>query len=311
MNHLLISGSNGFIGSALVPFLQSEGHKITRLVRQRPPLHSAAIVWNPGAEFNLPHEAHFDAVVHLAGESIVGFWTTEKKRRIKESRVNGTLSLCRALAKLAKPPAMLICASAIGLYGDCGEKTADEDSPYGAGFLAEVCRDWEAACEPAHRAGMRVINLRLGAVLSPRGGILGRLIPIFKLGLGGRLGNGNQAFSWLALQDLLAIVSFCLKNKNLSGPINATSPNPLPNREFTKLLATALGRPAFCHVPALALRLLFGGMAEEVLLRSSNVQPRKLLAAGYKFIYPHLEDLLSAEIRLPAENSGTPGGRAV
>ncbi|MBI4323331.1 MAG: TIGR01777 family protein [Candidatus Omnitrophica bacterium] len=273
---ILVSGSHGFLGSALVPFLIPRGHQVTRLVR---PYDPAAL---DGVE----------AVVHLAGENIIGRWTPEKKTRIRDSRVNGTRVLAESLARLAPPPQVLVCASAVGYYGDRGEERLQEDSPAGSGFLAEVCREWEAATLPAVQQGIRVVNLRIGMVLSPQGGALAKMFPAFRLGLGGCLGSGRQYLSWIALDDLLEAITFALAAPNLRGPVNAVAPTPVTNRAFTKTLGRLLGRPTLCPVPAFAARLVFGEMAQELLLASARVMPAALLASGFAFRYPDLDGAL-------------------
>lgn len=273
---ILVSGSRGFIGSALVSFLTPLGHQLTRLVR---PYDSAAL-------------DGVDAVVHLAGENVIGRWTAEKKAQIRDSRVNGTRVLAESLARLARPPRALVCASAVGYYGDRGEERLQEDSPAGSGFLADVCREWETATRPAVQQGIRVVNLRIGMVLSPHGGALAKMFPAFRLGLGGRLGSGRQYLSWIALDDLLEVIAFALTAPNLRGPVNAVAPTPVTNREFTKTLGRILGRPTLCPVPAFAARLVFGEMAQELLLASARVMPAALLASGFAFRYPDLDGAL-------------------
>ena len=273
---ILVSGSHGFVGSALVPFLTALGHQITRLVR---PYDPAAL---DGVE----------AVAHLAGESIIGRWTPGKKTQIRDSRVNGTRALAESLARLARPPLALVCASAVGYYGERGEERLQEDSPAGSGFLADVCREWEAAARPAVQQGIRVVNLRIGMVLSPHGGALAKMLPVFRLGLGGCLGSGRQYLSWIALDDLVEVIAFALAAPNLRGPVNAVAPTPVTNREFTKTLGRLLGRPTLCPVPAFAARLALGEMAEALLLASARVMPAALLASGFTFRYPDLDGAL-------------------
>ncbi len=273
---ILVSGSRGFVGSALVPFLTALGHQVTRLVRPYDPAVLDGV----------------EAVVHLAGENVIGRWTPEKKAQIRDSRVNGTRVLAESLARLARPPRAMVCASAVGYYGDRGEERLQEDSPAGSGFLADVCREWETATRPAVQQGIRVVNLRLGMVLSPHGGALAKMLPPFRLGLGGCLGSGRQYLSWIALDDLVEVIAFALTAPNLRGPVNAVAPTPVTNREFTKTLGRILGRPTLCPVPAFAARLVFGEMAQELLLASARVIPAALLASGFAFRHPDLDGAL-------------------
>jgi uncharacterized protein (TIGR01777 family) len=236
----------------------------------------------------------FDAVLHLAGENVgSGRWTAARKAAIRDSRVDGTRLLCEALAVLARPPKTLVCASAIGIYGDRGEDALTEASPPGAGFLPGVCREWEAASGPASRKGIRVVALRIGMVLSPKGGALSRMLPLFRAGLGGVIGGGRQYVSWVALDDLPGIVLHALQCGDLSGPVNAVAPRPVTNREFTETLGRVLSRPTPLPVPAFALRLAVGGeMADALLLASARVVPKRLLDTGYSFRSPQLEPAL-------------------
>jgi len=247
--------------------------------------------WDPGKrQVDAAGLEGLDAVVHLAGENIAsGRWNAARKAAIRDSRVNGTRLLCDALAGLARPPKTLVCASAIGYYGDGGADVLTEESPPGAGFLPEVCREWEAAAESAMRKGIRVVALRIGMVLSPRGGALSRMLPPFRLGFGGVTGNGRQYVSWVALDDLAGIVLHALQSGELRGPVNAVAPVPVTNREFTEALGKALSRPTPLPVPAFALRLAVGGeMADALLLASARVVPRRLEETGYPFRFPEL-----------------------
>jgi uncharacterized protein (TIGR01777 family) len=233
-----------------------------------------------------------DAVVHLAGENIAQRWTSSQKAKIRDSRIKGTQLLCETLARLSSPPKVLVSASAIGYYGDRGEQILTEDSPLGRGFLAEVCRGWEAATEPARQRGLRVVPLRFGVVLSPAGGALAKMLPPFRLGLGGMVGSGRQYMSWIALDDVVGAIQHAIVTDTLQGPTNAVAPQAVTNQEFTKTLGKALGRPTVFPLPAFAARLMFGEMADELLLASTRVQPAKLLGSGYRFRYPELEDAL-------------------
>jgi uncharacterized protein len=291
---ILITGSSGLIGSALVALLTSQGQSVTRLVRSRARSGEGEISWDPSAgNIHAPSLEGFEAVVHLAGENIAaGRWTAEQKARIRDSRVKGTRLLAESLARLARRPAVLLCASALGYYGNRGEEVLQESSPSGSGFLAEVCRDWEAAAEPAARCGIRVGNLRMGVVLSLEGGALPRMLPPFRLGLGGRVGEGKQYMSWIAIDDVVGAFSFALKSAALCGPVNVVAPNPVTNLEFTKTLGRVLGRPTLFPMPAFAARLAFGEMADALLLGSARLEPAKLLATGFKFRFTELEPAL-------------------
>jgi uncharacterized protein (TIGR01777 family) len=233
-----------------------------------------------------------DAAVHLAGESIAQKWTPESKVRILKSRARGTRLLSESFARLTQPPRVFLCASAIGYYGNRGDEILTEENASGSGFLAEVCREWEAACESATRKGIRVVNLRIGVVLSPTGGVLGRMLSPFRLGLGGRIGSGKQYMSWIAIDDLVAVILHALTCDKLSGPVNAVAPNPVTNFEFTKTLGRVLRRPTVFPVPAWAARLALGEMANDLLLASARVEPTRLASSGYEFQYPELEGAL-------------------
>ncbi len=289
--NVLISGATGMIGSALARELEEGGHSITRLTRS--PRSENDVRWDPDAgTIDGSLEGH-DAVVHLAGESIAeGRWTPEKKRRIMESRKKGTRLLAESLAKLATPPGVMVSASAVGYYGDRGNEVLREDSSPGSDFLAEVCKAWEAAADPAREAGIRVVHPRFGIVLSPEGGALGTTLPLFKLGLGGRIGSGRQWWSWVALDDVVGAIVHGLTNASVEGPVNVGSPNPMPNAEYTKVLGKVLNRPTIFAVPAPALRIAIGGMADALLLASQRMQPVKLQETGYRFRYTELDDAL-------------------
>ena len=291
---VLVSGSRGLIGSALVRDLAGEGHIVTRLVRPSSKAVGDAVLWNPEkGTVDLGGLEGHDAVVHLAGENIAGSsWTPETKSRIRDSRVGGTGLLCKTLSRLTRPPGTLVCVSAVGYYGDRGSEILREDSPPGEGFLSEVCREWEEATGEAARKGIRVVNLRIGMVLSDEGGALAKMLPVFRAGAGGRIGDGEQYVSWIALPDLVGVIRHALATDSMEGPVNAVAPHPVTNREFTKLLGRILGRPTIAALPAFAARLLFGEMADELLLASTRVEPAKLLASGYRFRLPELEGAL-------------------
>ncbi len=252
------------------------------------------IRWDPAAgTIDSAELAAVDAVVHLAGENIVAKrWTPTFKHQVLESRIRGTNLLCQTLAGLASKPAVLVSASAIGYYGAHGDESIDESSPPGTGFLADVCQQWEAATQPARDAGIRVVNLRIGFVLAREGGGLAKMLTPFRLGLGGVIGSGRQYMSWIALDDLARAIQFTLSTAALAGPVNATAPRPITNREFTKTLGRVLHRPTIFPMPAFAARLAFGEMADDILLGGARVEPRALTAARFEFAYPQLEPAL-------------------
>jgi uncharacterized protein (TIGR01777 family) len=292
--HVLVTGSTGLVGSALVPFLTTGGHPVTRLVRSRPRPGTSEVQWQPAAG-HLPTSAlgGADAVVHLAGENLsAGRWTAEKKARIRDSRVRGTRLLCEALAHLPNPPKVLVSASAIGYYGDQGTEILREASGPGHDFLAEVCRAWESATEPAVQRGIRVVQLRLGIVLSPAAGALAKMLLPFKIGAGGVIGTGQQYMSWIALDDVLGAIHHALVTESLHGPVNAVAPHPVRNREFTAILGHVLRRPTLVPLPAVAAQFALGEIADALLLASTRVEPARLLETGYVFYYPDLEDAL-------------------
>ena len=282
----LISGAGGLIGAQLSAFLTGGGHRVAALSRSP---GAGDVGWDPaGGTIDRAGLDGFDAVVHLAGESIMGRWTAAKKRRVRDSRVNGTRLLCEALANRPTPPDVLVCASAIGIYGDRGDEVLTEASPPGDGFLAEVCEAWEAACRPAVEAGVRVVHARFGVVLSPRGGALAAQLPVFKAGAGGPVGGGEQWTSWVGRDDAVGAVHHALMTESLSGPMNVAAPGAVTNEAFTQTLAETLRRPAVLPVPAIAVRLAFGEMGEELLLSSARVKPAALLASGYTFRHAEL-----------------------
>lgn len=292
--HILVSGASGLIGRGLVPHLEDRGHRVTRLVR-RAPESAAEIRWDPiGGTVDWPESAQFDAVIHLAGDNLSsGRWTAARKRSIRESRVRGTATLVDALGRLARPPAVLLSASAIGYYGDRGDEPLEESATPGQGFLAEVCRDWEEAARAASALGTRVVTFRTGVVLSPRGGALARMLPFFRLGLGGRVGSGRQWMSWIGEQDLMAALLALLTDERFRGAVNLVAPGSVTNAEFTATLAAALHRPAFLPVPRWVLRLAFGEMAEATLLASTRVAPGVLQRNGFAFQQPDLAPALA------------------
>ncbi len=289
---IAVSGASGFIGGALAVSLRAQGANVKRMVRSTARDAQADIVWNPAAPLDPAALEGLDAVVHLAGESIAGLWTAGKKARIRDSRVQGTRHLATALAQCGKRPRVLVCASAIGFYGNRGDEVLREDSPSGSGFLAEVCREWEAAAQPARDAGIRVVHLRFGMVASPTGRALKQMLPPFKMGVAGRLGSGRQYMSWISLDDAVGAVQHALTNDSLAGPVNAVAPDSITNAEFTKTLGAVLHRPTIFPAPEFVLRILLGEMGEELLLCSQRVEPARLLASGYKFKHPELKAAL-------------------
>ena len=290
--NVLISGATGLIGSALIPELEAGAHRVTRLTRS--PRSDGAVGWNPDTgEIDASQLEGHDAVVHLAGESIAeGRWTPRKKARILDSRRRGTRLLAKTLAELPTPPKVMVSASAVGYYGDRGNELLREDSRPGSDFLAEVCQAWEAAADPARQAGIRVVHPRFGIVLSPKGGALGRTLPIFKLGGGGRIGSGRQWWSWVALDDVVGAVLHALATDSVEGPVNVGSPNPLTNAEYTRVLGEVLNRPTIFPLPAPVARLALGEVADALLLASQRIEPARLRETGYEFRYPELENAL-------------------
>lgn len=296
---VLISGSTGFVGSAVVAFGKQQGWDITRLVRSSGSTKENQILWSPqSGQIDKEKLENFDTVIHLAGESIAqGRWTEAKKARICDSRIQGTSLLSQTLAQLEKPPSTVISASAVGVYGNRNDSILTEQSSSGTGFLAEVGKIWEASTVPLQEKNIRVIHLRLGVILGKNGGALSKMLLPFKMGVGGIIGNGKQYMSWIMLDDVVQIISFLLQHKEIKGPVNAVSPYPVTNKEFTKTLAKVLSRPAIFPLPAFSARLIFGEMADETLLASNRVIPEVLQQSGYEFLYPDLEQALRSLIK--------------
>lgn len=293
---IAMSGASGFIGTELKARLTRGGHEVLPLVR-RPPRENE-IFWDPlRAEIELERLEGIDAIVHLAGESIAGGrWTPERKAQIRESRVRGTRLIAESVARLRRPPRVLIAASAIGYYGDRGDAVLTEESDPGEGFLADVCQAWEAAAEPAKQAGIRVVHMRTGIVLSPRGGALAQMLLPFRMGLGGVIGSGKQWMSWIGFEDLIAAFQAPLFVDALEGPVNATAPTPVTNAEFVRVLGKVLARPTVMPLPSPAVRLLLGELGDALLLEGARVLPRKLLSSGFAFAHGDLEGALRAEL---------------
>jgi hypothetical protein len=288
ISRILVSGVSGPIGTALLPTLKTRGYDVTRLVRGMAKAEDE-ISWDPGKPIAPEAVSGFDAVVHLAGESIVGRWTDEKKRKIRDSRVIGTSALTEALAHAKHKPHVFVCSSAIGYYGDRGSEVLNEQSEPGIGFLPDVCSEWEAATWSAIDAGIRTVQMRTGIVLSPDGGALGKMLMPFKMGVGGRIGDGQQWMSWIDVQDMVGAIHHILKSDLLQGPVNMVAPKPVTNAEFTQMLASALSRPAIIPVPAFVVKLAFGEMGETVLLGSQRVEPTQLVMSGYPFRFSTLK----------------------
>jgi uncharacterized protein (TIGR01777 family) len=290
-SRILVSGVSGPIGAALVPSLTTSGCSVVRLVRGAA-TGEGQIAWNPAAPIAPEAVSGFDAVIHLAGEGIFGRWTAAKKAKIRDSRVAGTMNLAQALAQAEEKPQVFVCGSAIGYYGNRGDELLREESAPGTGFLAQVCQEWEEATTPAVQADIRTAHLRTGIVLSPKGGALGAMLLPFKLGLGGRTGDGRQWMSWIDVQDMVGAIHHILKNDLIQGPVNMVAPRPVTNVEFATTLASVLSRPAIFPMPAFAAKLAFGEMGEELLLSSQKVEPGKLISSGYPFRYRELRQSL-------------------
>jgi len=291
--NVLISGASGLVGTALIPALVGRGDRVIRLVRHPVEAGAPEVEWHPGSRLDPALLEGFDAVVHLAGENIFGRWTPEKKDSIRQSRVGGAQTLSDAIAGCQRAPRVFLSASAIGYYGSRADESLDEESPSGEGFLAAVAREWEGATSSARRAGVRVVNLRFGVVLSKSGGALAKMLMPFRLGFGGRLGSGQQFFSWISLDDTIGAILFALDTERVRGPVNFTAPAPVTNAEFTKTLAHVLRRPAIFPLPLFVPTLVFGKeMTAETLAAGARVFPAKLTAAGYNFRHPELEGAL-------------------
>ncbi|MEN8126770.1 MAG: TIGR01777 family oxidoreductase [Planctomycetota bacterium] len=292
---ILISGSHGFIGAAVHASLRQQDHSLLRLIRLTQIAKSDEVFWNPVEGFIERGKLDgIDAVIHLAGENIFGRWNEKKKRAIRDSRVTNTAFLARTLAEMEQKPKTLICASAIGYYGNRDEHECIETAAAGSGFLSDVCKAWEAATAPAADAGIRVVNLRFGVVLGKEGGSLAKMLPAFKMGMGGPLGDGQQWVSWVSIDDAVRAVQFALDHETLAGPVNVVSPHPVRNKEFAHAIGHALHRPEVVPVPKRMLKFMFGDFAEETLLASTRVLPHKLQMEEFQFDHPDLHTALEA-----------------
>jgi uncharacterized protein (TIGR01777 family) len=290
---IAVTGSTGLIGSALVSALEAEGHQVRPMVRREVRDREREIRWSPASRaIEASKLGSVDAVVHLAGKNVACRWNDAVKRDIRESRIKSTQLLAETLSGLPNKPRVLVSASAIGLYGDRNGEVLTEESPPGDGFLSEVCRDWEAATRAAWEAGIRVVQLRIGLVLSSRGGALAKMLPAFKMGGGGIVGTGKQYVSWIVLDDVVRMIQFVLEGDHVHGAINCVAPEPVTNLEFTRTLGRVLHRPTLVPMPAFALRMAFGEMADELLLSSTRVSPERIQECGFEFAYPELESAL-------------------
>ncbi len=299
-----ITGASGLIGSELSAFLGTAGYRVQPLVRRCPREGTDEIEWNPGdGRIDGPALEGVEAIIHLAGENLLGRWSEDKRRRIRSSRIEGTDLIARAVAALDRPPRVLVSASAIGFYGDRGDEVLTEDSAAGDGFLADLCAEWEAATTPAEEAGIRTVHLRTGVVLTPRGGALKTALPAFRLGLGGPLGDGTGWMSWIGLDDMVGAIAHILQDESLDGPVNMVAPTPVTTREYAHELGRVLRRPVVFRVPECALRGVAGEMADEVLLASTRVRPERLESSGFSFLTPDLGDALRWELGLGRTHS--------
>jgi uncharacterized protein len=291
LSRVLVSGVSGPIGTALLPSLDTRGYEVVRLMRG-PVNGGAQVSWDPTKPISPEAVSGFDAVIHLAGETIIGRWSPAKKLKIRDSRVLGTRHLAEALAQAKIKPQVFVSSSAIGYYGNRGDEALRENSAAGTGFLADVCRDWEAATQPAIKAGIRTVQIRTGIVICRKGGALGAMLTPFKLGVGGRVGNGHQWMSWIDIEDMIGAIHHILKADLLQGPVNMVAPKPVTNAEFTKTLADVLSRPAVFPLPEFVVKTAFGEMGETVLLGSQRVEPARLVSTGYPFRFKELRESL-------------------
>lgn len=294
---IVVSGSTGFLGTITIAALRDAGHQVRRLVRARSGSAADEIPWQPGEGKLDPARLNgVDAVIHLSGENVGQRWTRAVKSRIWESRVRTTEVLAHAIAQAQPRPRVLLAASGVGYYGDRGDEILHESSGPGSDFFAKLGQEWEGATLAAARAGVRVVSMRMAPILSSRGGMLSRLLPIFRIGAGGKIASGNQWLSWIARADFVRVVQFLLEREDMRGPVNVVAPNPVTNAEFTRRLGSALGRPTLATVPAFALRLVYGEMADATLLVSQRAVSRRLLDAGFEFRYPFIQDALQQAV---------------
>jgi len=295
---VLVSGASGLLGSSIVPVLVQAGHQVVKLVRPPKSGGPDAVPWDPGAGWiEVGRLQGIDGVIHLSGETILGRWTDDKKRRIRESRVGSTKLLAESIAALSPRPRVLVVASATGYYGNRGDDLLTEESASGTGYLAEVCREWEDAAAPAADAGIRVVHVRNGLVLAPDGGLLASMLLPFQMGVGGPIGDGRAWWSWIAIQDMADTYRFALEREDVRGAINGVAPAPVTNGEFSRVLGHVLGRPAIVPVPPIALRMLFGEeAAREAAMASARVVPARMQQAGFQFAFPDLEPALRHEL---------------
>jgi hypothetical protein len=290
-----VTGASGLIGSRLVPALEASGHEVVRLVRRAPRKNDRE--WNPEGEPDPSLFEEIDGVVHLAAETIKGWWTRSKKERMLESRVGGTEMIAKSIATAASRPRVFVSMSGAGYYGSRKDEVLTEESEGGRGFLAEMARDWERAARPAEKAGVRTVLLRAGMVLSERGGALQSMLPSFRMGMGGQVANGKQYWPWITLEDMARTILFALENDSLSGPVNVCAPQHTTNREFTRALGKVLHRPTFFPLPSVAVTLVLGEMGQEALLTSTRAEPHKLKAAGFAFHHPEIEEALASVLK--------------
>jgi len=295
---IAMTGAGGLIGSALTKRLESSGHKIIPLVRDKEAAENEAVFWDPYENIIEKEKLEgFDGVVHLSGENLAERWNDEKKRKIRDSRVITTSLLTETLINLQDPPKVFVSASAIGIYGDRGDEILTEESTSGKGFLADITREWEKASERLDGSSIRSVNLRIAMVLSSEGGALQKMIPAFKTGVGGKIGSGKQYVSWIGIDDLVRIFEFALTEESLRGAVNAVSPNPVTNEKFTEALAEVLGRPSFATIPAFAVKMMFGEMGKETVLSSARAIPKRLQETSFEFQYPDIEKALHAVLK--------------
>jgi uncharacterized protein len=290
---VVVTGASGLVGSALVKSLESDHHEVIRLVR-RAPGGPNEVRWDPNGQPDAALVDGADAVVHLAAETISGWWTENKKSRILNSRVRGTETISHAIARAERKPRVFLSASGVGYYGSRKDEVLTESSSSGTGFLADLARQWEAATQPAVRAGVRVVLLRISIVLSKHGGALPQMLPPFKMGLGGKVGNGKQYWPWITIADMVSAIRFALDNETLSGPVNICAPQQTTNRDFTKALGRVLRKPTFFPLPSVVVTLTLGEMGQEALLTSERVEPTKLRNAGFQFKHAEIEQALRA-----------------